>query len=95
MIGQLLSGAVDAPPCKDVAKWWARYRDLGASSSGQFGRGLAGGFAADRIAWAFTSGYQAALHALFVVAAHARAMRTERAWQKLAEPRNAGRLPAT
>lgn len=65
MIGRLLSGPVDAPPCDSVAQWWPRQRELGASYSDQFSRAIAGGFAADRVGWAFASGYQAALHALF------------------------------
>ena len=66
MIEQLLSGPVAAQACEGVAQWWPRHRDLGASIRNQFGHAVAGGLAADRIGWAFASGYQAALHALFV-----------------------------
>jgi acyl-CoA dehydrogenase len=65
VIGQLLSGPVEPLPCEGVAQWWPRYRDLAASCRDPFNCALACGFAADRIGWAFASGYQAALHALF------------------------------
>lgn len=65
MIGRLLGRPVEAAPCEDVSQWWPRYRELGASlKEDQFDHGLAAGFAADRVAWAFASGYQAALHSL-------------------------------
>jgi acyl-CoA dehydrogenase len=65
VIGRLLSEPVDAPPCESVAQWWPRHRVLGASGADHFALAVAGGFAADRVGWAFASGYQAALHALF------------------------------
>ena len=68
MFEQLLRGSVVAPPCETVAQWWLRHRDLGTSVKDQFGHAIAGGVAADRIGWAFASGYQAALHALFAEA---------------------------
>ena len=49
---------------KDVADWWAVWRSLGPIANGPAARAIAGGFAADRVGWAFASGYQAALHAL-------------------------------
>jgi acyl-CoA dehydrogenase len=64
MIERLLSGPVVADPCEGVAQWWPRHRDLGVSGKDQFGHAIAGGLAADRVGWAFASGYQAALHAL-------------------------------
>lgn len=48
----------------DVADWWAVWRSLGPIADGPAARAIAGGFAADRVGWAFASGYQAALHAL-------------------------------
>ena len=64
-IARLLRAPVDAPPCASVAQWWPRHRQLRASGGDPFSRAVAGGFAADRVGWAFASGYQAALHALF------------------------------
>lgn len=65
MIERLLSGPIVAEPCDGVAQWWPRHRELGVSGNDQFGHAIAGGLAADRVGWAFASGYQAALHALF------------------------------
>lgn len=63
---RLLSAPVDAPPpCESVAQWWPQHRQLCAAGGEPFSRAVAGGFAADRAGWAFASGYQAALHALF------------------------------
>jgi len=64
-IERLLGAPVDAPPCESVAQWWPRHRQLCAAGADPFSRAIAGGFAADRAGWAFASGYQAALHALF------------------------------
>jgi acyl-CoA dehydrogenase len=61
----LLRGPADALPCESVAQWWARYREICLSDQDPMSRSVAGGFAADRVGWAFASGYQAALHALF------------------------------
>jgi hypothetical protein len=65
VLDAVLRGPVDALPCESVAQWWPRHRDLCRSNREPLGRAIAGGFAADRVGWAFASGYQAALHALF------------------------------
>jgi acyl-CoA dehydrogenase len=65
MIERLLSGPVAAAPCEGVAQWWPRHRNLSVSGKNRFDHAIAGGLAADRVGWAFASGYQAALHALF------------------------------
>ena len=65
MIEQVLSGPLAAQTCESVAQWWPRHRDLAISGKDAFGHAIAGGLAADRIGWAFASGYQAALHSLF------------------------------
>ena len=44
--------------------WWPGYLATCACWAAPIERALAGGFAADRMAWAFSAGYQAALHAL-------------------------------
>lgn len=65
MLAHLLRGAVDAPPCESVAQWWPRHREICIANTGPLSRAIAGGYAADRVGWAFASGYQAALRALF------------------------------
>lgn len=65
MLEGLLRGPVDASPCDNVAQWWPRHRDICLANTDPLSRAIAGGFAADRVGWAFASGYQAALHALF------------------------------
>jgi alkylation response protein AidB-like acyl-CoA dehydrogenase len=47
-----------------VAEWWPRWRDGAARAASPAEQALCGGFHADRVAWAFASGYQAALRAL-------------------------------
>lgn len=64
-IGSLLRGPVGVPPCESVAQWWPRHREIADSAGDQFSRAILGGFASDRVGWAFASGYQAALRALF------------------------------
>ncbi len=65
MIDQLLRAAGAAARCEDVAGWWPRHLALTTTWRNPMDRAIAGGFDADRLAWAFASGYQAALHALF------------------------------
>jgi acyl-CoA dehydrogenase len=64
LIARLLAAPPEAAPCEDVASWWARHRTLAAEWPDPMALAIAGGFAADRIGWAFASGYQAALRAL-------------------------------
>lgn len=52
------------PERATVAAWWPRWRDGAAGSHGSAAMALRGGFDADRVGWAFASGYQAALRAL-------------------------------
>jgi hypothetical protein len=49
---------------KDVNDWWHSWRSLEAAGTEPAALSIAGGFAADRVGWAFASGYQAALRAL-------------------------------
>jgi alkylation response protein AidB-like acyl-CoA dehydrogenase len=65
VIGHILRSRCEAAACDDVATWWPRYRELAAVWRNPLDRAIAGGFAADRLGWAFASGYQAALQALF------------------------------
>jgi hypothetical protein len=54
----------DARAIEDVAGWWEAWLALEGSATNPAALALAGGFAADRVGWAFASGYQAALRAL-------------------------------
>ncbi|MEK6245756.1 MAG: acyl-CoA dehydrogenase family protein [Pseudomonadota bacterium] len=58
-----------AIPCETVSEWWPRYRSIAAEHPATIHQAIAGGFVADRVGWAFASGYQAALHSLFPDAA--------------------------
>ena len=64
-IGFALKAACAAAECASVAAWWPRYREAARIWRNPMDRAIAAGFAADRLGWAFASGYQAALHALF------------------------------
>lgn len=59
-----LRAAPDARTVDDVARWWQAWLALESSATNPAALALAGGFAADRVGWAFASGYQAALRAL-------------------------------
>jgi alkylation response protein AidB-like acyl-CoA dehydrogenase len=65
MLAQLLAAGVEAKPCAGVAEWWPSHRRIAAAHARTIDQAIAGGFHADRTAWAFASGYQAALRALF------------------------------
>jgi len=60
----LLTSPQAAPACEDVAAWWPRYLEISRAWPTPIDRAMAGGHAADRLGWAFASGYQAALRAL-------------------------------
>lgn len=60
----LLHAAPAAAECTSVAAWWPRQIALCAGHASPLESAIAGGFAADRLAWAFCAGYQAALRAL-------------------------------
>ena len=64
-IGFLLKSGARAAACADIAAWWAAYRATAKTWRNPMDRAIVAGFAADRVGWAFASGYQAALHALF------------------------------
>ncbi len=65
----ILDLLVSAPPAPDpidsIDDWWSRHRAISARHDAPVDAALAGGFAADRLGWAFASGYQAAGRALF------------------------------
>jgi len=53
-----------ADAVETVAQWWPGWLAISAAHVSPIERAIAGGFAADRVAWAFACGYQAALRAL-------------------------------
>lgn len=59
-----LRAATHVPPRTSVAEWWPRWRQGAARIATSAEMALLGGFDADRVGWAFASGYQAALRAL-------------------------------
>jgi len=63
-LGTCLLAAPQARTTDDVAAWWALWRSIAEPHTGPAALAVAGGFAADRVGWAFASGYQAALRAL-------------------------------
>ena len=60
----LLRAEPTAAACESVADWWPGQTALYARHAKPVEAAIAGGFAADRLAWAFCAGYQAALRAL-------------------------------
>jgi alkylation response protein AidB-like acyl-CoA dehydrogenase len=68
MLPQLPAAQAAAKPCERVADWWPRHRAIAAEHPGTIQQAIVGGFVADRVGWAFASGYQAALRALFPTA---------------------------
>jgi signal transduction histidine kinase/alkylation response protein AidB-like acyl-CoA dehydrogenase len=65
MLEQLLAADARASPCISVSEWWQRHREVARACERTIDQAIAGGFHADRTGWAFASGYQAALRALF------------------------------
>jgi hypothetical protein len=65
MLPQLSSAQAAAVACESVAAWWSRQRAIAREHADPLHQAIVGGFAADRVGWAFASGYQAALRALF------------------------------
>jgi hypothetical protein len=64
LLDRLLAPPSAPQPCPDVDAWWPRHRALAAAWPSPIERSIAGGLAADRIGWAFATGYQSALRAL-------------------------------
>jgi len=65
MLPQLSASQATAAPCESVAQWWPRHRAIAREHPDPIHQAIIGGFVADRAGWAFASGYQAALRALF------------------------------
>jgi alkylation response protein AidB-like acyl-CoA dehydrogenase len=60
----LLSSPVGATPIDDIDAWWDLHTASFVSGSSPVIHALRAGFSADRLGWAFASGYEAALRAL-------------------------------
>jgi alkylation response protein AidB-like acyl-CoA dehydrogenase len=60
-----LLAAPEARTIGDVAEWWQQiWLSVDTADANPAALAIAGGFAADRVGWAFASGYQAALRAM-------------------------------
>lgn len=64
VLRHLLGDEPDAGTIDDVDAWWERHLRVAAPFVTPIGRAFAGGFAADRLGYAFASGYEEALAAL-------------------------------
>lgn len=60
----LLRAPIDETPCATLAQWWPSHLAHSRTPGGTIAQAARCGFHADRLAWAFASGYQAALRAL-------------------------------
>jgi hypothetical protein len=61
----LLTACPEAPPIHTLEQWWTRHSELARAFEDPAELALVGGFSADRLGYAFASGYQAAAAALF------------------------------
>ena len=59
-----LRAPTTVPPLDSVDQWWPGWAALAAQQSSPMAQALRGGFAADRVGWAFAAGYQSALRTL-------------------------------
>lgn len=64
LVDRWIADAASAPRQDRAPEWWSVFRALDASELAPPHRAIAGGIIADRIAWVFVSGYQAALSSL-------------------------------
>jgi acyl-CoA dehydrogenase len=64
VIDRCLRASTQVPALETVADWWPRWRSNASVRAAPIEQAIAGGFDADRVGWAFASGYQAALRAL-------------------------------
>ena len=64
-VGFILKSAAAATECRSVAQWWPAHRIAARLWRDALDCAIAAGFSADRVGWAFASGYQCALRALF------------------------------
>ena len=64
ILTRLLTHEPTPSPLADISAWWAQHQRTTEGLSRSVHRAMAGGFAADRPAYAFASGYQEALRRL-------------------------------
>ena len=64
LLAHLLTADARPAACETVEAWWPRLRSAAAPFETPIDRAIAGGFAADRLGWAFAAGYHEALQAL-------------------------------
>lgn len=64
VLRHLLADAPHVSSMSSVDAWWKRHEKVGVRFATNAARAFAGGFAADRLGYAFASGYQEALGAL-------------------------------
>ncbi len=62
-----LTRPTDVPATEGLQAWCEQWRQLAAEHHDPVGLALRGGFAADRVGWAFAAGYQSALRQLIQV----------------------------
>lgn len=63
-LASLLARPSNAAPQTGVTEWWPHYLQVCGDWASPIERAIAGGAIADRVAWAFGAGYQAALRVL-------------------------------
>jgi len=63
-LGICLLAPPQARTIDDIADWWQVWLSVDTAAADPASLAVEGGFAADRVGWAFASGYQAALRAL-------------------------------
>jgi acyl-CoA dehydrogenase len=64
LLQRLLTAPPTPHPIDDLTTWWARHREVSADAATPVQRAMLAGFASDRPAYAFASGYQEALRCL-------------------------------
>jgi acyl-CoA dehydrogenase len=64
IIDSCLRSSTLVPSIETIADWWPRWKAVAEPKAQPIERAIAGGYDADRVAWAFAAGYQAALRAL-------------------------------
>lgn len=64
VLRHLLGDPAEVAPIASIDEWWARHRQVAEPYATPVARAFAGGFAADRLGYAFASGYVEALASL-------------------------------
>src|SRR5205814_202856 len=63
-LASVLSSNPQVEPLSSMVEWWARHQAVTAGYTRPIEEAIVGGFAADRLGYAFAAGYEAALRAL-------------------------------